>query len=104
MYKILHIPSGTYLLKGEASTHYLSDVIKGRTIWSKLEIELYHEKTSQEYGKLFSALNEKLFTTKLSAKKYLRLYLNQLADTFLGSHPDYNEYNQENFYEIVKDE
>ena len=104
MYKILHIPSGTYLLKGKGSTHYLSDAVKGRTIWSRLEIELYYGEDSQKYENLFLVLNEKRFTTKLSAKKHLRLYLNQLDITFLGSHPQYNEYNQENFYEIVEDE
>ena len=104
MYKILHIPSGTYLLKSNAPTHYCSNIIKGQALWSRLEIELYYEKESQKYENLFSVLNEKCFTTKLSAKKYLRLYLNQLTITFLNNHQNYNEYNQENFYEIVEDE
>ena len=104
MYKILHIPSGTYLLKSNAPTHYCSNIIKGQALWSRLEIELYYEKESQKYANLFSVLNEKLFITKLSAKKHLHFYLDQLPVTFLGSHPHYNEYNQENFYEIVEDE
>ncbi len=108
MYKILHIPSGTYLLMPKKSYSYLSEILKSRIIWSKIEISLYSNEYPDKYCnegyRISSELKEKMFITKLSAKKWLSLYLKGIRQTLLVRTDLYKEYDQENFYEIVEDE
>ncbi len=101
MYKILHIPSSTFLKIHTANLKVILTKEKvekfQNSIWCDHEISNYIFAGFSNFREL------KLQTQKL-AELYLQSFINGLDKSVLMNKDQISLYDQENFYEIIKEE